>query len=272
MNVSTSVPAVYGPVQSWRFGRSLGIDLISAVATCSFNCRYCQLGKIERLTGDRTLFVPTADIDRELMQQDWESVDAITFSGSGEPTLALNLGTVIQSLRDLIPKPIVVLTNGTRLGDAAVQAEMATADIVSVKLDAASPKLWNDINRPTPGLHLESVLEGIAAFRKIYSGHFAIQTMVMEPWPVAEEQHYVDILKVLQPDEVQLNTPLRPRPLTHQVTARGNHAAKPDATWRQSRHVSPDILIAMSDRLQANLTVPVRHPYQKTKVINEHTP
>lgn len=36
---------VYGPVPSWRLGRSLGIDALLPPKKCTFNCVYCQLGK-----------------------------------------------------------------------------------------------------------------------------------------------------------------------------------------------------------------------------------
>jgi wyosine [tRNA(Phe)-imidazoG37] synthetase (radical SAM superfamily) len=37
---------VYGPVPSWRLGRSLGVDPVSTPSkTCSFDCIYCQLGR-----------------------------------------------------------------------------------------------------------------------------------------------------------------------------------------------------------------------------------
>ncbi len=37
---------IYGPVPSWRLGKSLGIDLLSTQGkTCSFDCVYCQLGR-----------------------------------------------------------------------------------------------------------------------------------------------------------------------------------------------------------------------------------
>ncbi len=37
---------VYGPVPSWRLGRSLGVDAVSTLSkTCSFDCIYCQLGR-----------------------------------------------------------------------------------------------------------------------------------------------------------------------------------------------------------------------------------
>ena len=37
---------IYGPVDSWRFGKSLGVDLIVQTSICSYNCVYCQLGSI----------------------------------------------------------------------------------------------------------------------------------------------------------------------------------------------------------------------------------
>ncbi|MEK6624776.1 MAG: radical SAM protein, partial [Bdellovibrionota bacterium] len=40
--MSSHTQTVYGPVKSWRFGQSLGIDPIFHVSTCSFNCIYCQ--------------------------------------------------------------------------------------------------------------------------------------------------------------------------------------------------------------------------------------
>ena len=260
MICSTSVPAVYGPVRSWRFGQSLGIDVIGSISTCSFNCLYCQLGGIEQITCDRGLFVSTADLQEELAQQSWQDVDVVTFSGSGEPTLALNLGEIIQIVHELTPRPVVVLTNGTLLGNLSVQQELATADIIAVKLDAVSSDRWRRVNRPATGLLLETVLQNMIAFREKYSGHLAIQTMVMEPWSTTEEQRYIAILNAMQPDEVQLNTPLRPRPVTHLVEARGNHDATPDVTWRHPRHITLDTLKAMGDRLQSELAIPIKFP------------
>jgi wyosine [tRNA(Phe)-imidazoG37] synthetase (radical SAM superfamily) len=266
MTFSAAVPAVYGPVRSWRFGQSLGIDVIGEVSTCSYNCLYCQLGSINEITCDRAIFVPTAQIQQELAHQDWSVVDVVTFSGSGEPTLALNLGEVITVVHGQTDAPVVVLTNGTLLGDRSVQRDLLTADMIAIKLDAVSSDRWKAVNRSAPGLHLDMILQGIIAFRELFPGHVAIQTMVMEPWSTAEEQRYLAVLKAIQPEEVQLNTPLRPRPLRHELEARGNHDAQPDHTWRQPRHVTPQTLSAMSDRLQAQLDIPVRHPYQDLRV------
>lgn len=256
------VPAVYGPVHSWRFGQSLGIDAIGAVSTCSYNCVYCQLGAITRITCDRAELVPTAQVQAELAQLPLSGIDVATFSGSGEPTLAANLKDLIDVVRAAVQRPIVVLTNGTLLGDRTVQRDLATVDLVAIKLDAVASERWHKVNRPAQELHLEAILAGMLAFRESYSGQVAVQTMVMEPWSTAEEQRYKAVIKALQPHEVQLNTPLRPRPLSHRLEARGNHEVEPDQQWRQPRHVTPETLIAMADRLQQDLEVPVRHRYK----------
>ncbi|HMS11341.1 MAG TPA: radical SAM protein, partial [Pyrinomonadaceae bacterium] len=114
--------SIYGPVDSWRLGRSLGVDVLCVDSICSFECVYCQLGKINRVTTDRGVFVPTEKIIRDLQMADWRSADVITFSGSGEPTLAANLGEIITAIRELTGEPIAILTNSTLLGDANVRA------------------------------------------------------------------------------------------------------------------------------------------------------
>jgi len=107
--------SVYGPVKSWRYGRSLGIDPIGAISTCSFTCAYCQLGDIQYRTRQRHEFITTETIAADLQQSDFASADVVTISGSGEPTLALNLGNIAIAVKNLIAKPLIVLTNGTLL-------------------------------------------------------------------------------------------------------------------------------------------------------------
>ena len=112
--------SVYGPVHSWRVGASLGIDLLLTTSTCSFNCIYCQLGDIQLKTAERRIYVPTDRLERDLRQSAWEQADIVTFSGSGEPTLALNLAEAIHLVKEYTNKPVMVLTNATLLHDAAV--------------------------------------------------------------------------------------------------------------------------------------------------------
>lgn len=255
--------SVYGPVVSWRYGRSLGIDPIGVVSTCSFDCVYCQLGEIEHKTGDRQLFVETRQIVEDLQAfAPWE-VDAITLSGSGEPTLALNLGEILVTVKAMTGRPVGVLTNGTTLSDPVVRAELAIADQVALKLDAVSPEALRRINRPVAGVDWPQLWQGMVQFRQQYGGHLAVQTMVLAPWSEAEQDEYVARIRALAPDEVQLNTPTRPRPLSHQLDARGNHLpeARPYPV-RQLKCVDAATLRAFGDRITAQTQIAVKYPPQ----------
>lgn len=215
--------SVYGPVKSWRYGRSLGIDPIGSISTCSFNCVYCQLGEIEVKTSDRAIFIPTEQILKDLESFAPWNVDLITLSGSGEPTQALNLGEIIASVKQRTGRPVAVLTNATLLADAEVRSALMLADKVSVKLDAVSSNRLQGVNRPVAGIDLASILSGLQQFLPEYEGELGIQTMILSPWDGETLTEYIRIIQSLNPAEIQLNTPTRPKPLTRQLDGRGNH-------------------------------------------------
>lgn len=219
-NLPTST--VYGPVDSWRVGRSLGVDLLFQTSICSFRCIYCQLGKIEKPTLERAVYVPTEKVMADLEASAWREADIVTLSGSGEPTLALNLAEVIAGIKARTGLPVMVLTNSTTLGDAQVRADLQAADRVYCKLDAADDQTLQRIDRPVAGVTLEGIVAGIRALRAEYGGYLAIQSMFM-PQNLGDISRFAEILKAIAPDEVQLNTPLRPVPKGWYIEARGNH-------------------------------------------------
>lgn len=214
--------AVYGPVTSWRLGRSLGIDLLLQTSICSFNCIYCQLGQIQKITTTSDIFVPTADVVANLQRVDWAGVDVVTFSGSGEPTLALNLGDVIDAVKAMADRRVIVLSNSTRLYDPDTRKRLRRADEVVCKLDAATQETFQRFNRPAPGLRLEAIIEGILQLRGDYSGTLALQCMFM-PINLSEAPALARIAARMHPDEIQINTPRRPYPRNWNVALRGAH-------------------------------------------------
>ncbi|MEB3245706.1 MAG: radical SAM protein [Vampirovibrionales bacterium] len=234
--------SVYGPVHSWRAGWSLGIDLLLNTSTCSFNCIYCQLGEIQLKTAERQCYVPTAKVQADFLAVDWQKADIITFSGNGEPTLATNLGEVMRWIatqtqsqtqsQTVNRAKIMVLTNGTLLNDPDVQQDLCAADIVAIKLDAATEAGLKQMNRPVAGISVDNILTGILAFKRVYKaqnpqGKLALQCMFM-PTNFAlsrqdEARAMADLIAKIAPDEVQLNTPKRLYPLEWTVDNRGNH-------------------------------------------------
>lgn len=215
--------SVYGPVPSWRFGSSLGIDLIVRTSTCSFNCIYCQLGNIQQHISEQAIYVPTEKVIADLKGVDWSKVDVVTVSGSGEPTLALNLGEVIAHIKDTYRKPVMVLTNSTMLEDPATQQRLWRADTVACKLDAADDDMLRRINRPVEGVTLEGIVRGIEAFRDGgFPGRLALQCMLM-PANLKEVPRLIALIRRIGPHEIHLNTPRRPYPKAWYQEARGNH-------------------------------------------------
>jgi wyosine [tRNA(Phe)-imidazoG37] synthetase (radical SAM superfamily) len=252
---------VYGPVRSWRYGRSLGIDPIGSTSTCSFNCVYCQLGAIERLQRDRQVFIPTAQIVNDLNRYDLGEVDCLTLSGSGEPTLALNLGEILQNIKKITQKPLIVLTNGTLLHDPNVRRELCLANQVAVKLDALDSERLKRINRPVTGLDLTEILRGIEEFRQQYAGEMAIQTMILTDWDENTCQEYIQFLERLQPLEIQLNTPSRPKPVGRQLDGRGNHSREEVRPYevQKLKCVSQAILRQLAAKIEGLTAIPVRY-------------
>lgn len=208
---------IYGPVPSWRLGRSLGIDMVSTPCkTCSFDCIYCQLGRTVTRQAARQEFVPLATLQRELKALPRMEIDYVTFSGVAEPTLASNIGEAIKLAAATLHAPVAVLTNSSLLSQESLRRELAVADVVVAKLDAPNDRLLQAVNRPVFDLPFERLLGGIRSFREVFSGKLAIQIMFTQA-NRAKASAIAGAVKTLGPDEVQINTPLRPcavRPLS----------------------------------------------------------
>lgn len=201
---------IYGPVPSWRLGKSLGIDMVSTrFKTCSFNCIYCQLGDTINKQSRRQEFVKLDRVRSELDALPRMDCDYATFSGIGEPTLASNIGEAIRMVQGLLQVPVAVLTNSTLLPDRHVRQELAAADFVVAKLDAPDNETLHMVNRPEPMTSVQDIVTGIKEFRSIFAGKLAIQIMFIES-NSEKAMALAETARQLNPDEVQINTPLRP--------------------------------------------------------------
>lgn len=254
---------VYGPVHSWRFGNSLGVDMIVENSTCSFNCIYCQLGHIQRITREQRVFVPTQRVIDDLKSVDWTRVDVVTFSGSGEPTLALNIDEVIAHIKDTYAKPVMVLTNATWLFDAATRKRLLRADTIACKLDAWDDEMLQKFNRPAQGITLATIVAGIKALRTDgFPGKIALQCMFM-PLNKGGVHKLAALIHDIQPDEVQLNTPKRPYPREWYLGSRGNHDAPAPVSEIHLKTISMDEAVEIERIIrEANPGTPVLSVYK----------
>lgn len=208
--MKTGFKYIYGPVPSWRLGISLGIDLLSQKEKiCNLNCVYCQLGPTLKYTTARKVYVPVEKVVKELRSLPDIKIDYITFSGRGEPTLAANLEEAIKAVKSIRKEPVAVLTNSSLMGLDEVRKELALADFVVAKLDTCSSGSLREINRPAKGVEFGDILDDIKKFRESYQGKLALQIMFIES-NKGDIDKYIYLANYIKPDEIQVNTPLRP--------------------------------------------------------------
>lgn len=201
---------LYGPVSSWRLGSSLGIDPLSQPdKVCSFDCVYCQLRATGRLQVRRQTFVTPLQVIGELRRLPPVEIDYVTFSGRGEPCLAANLGSLIRAVKRVSDDRVAVITNSSLLFDEAVRADLCSADLVVAKLDACTEETFMKINRPAPGLDLETTVRSLRELRSECRGRLALQVMLIQQ-NLDEAEGIARLCAEIGPDQVQLNTPLRP--------------------------------------------------------------
>ncbi len=206
---------VFGPVPSRRLGRSLGVDPVP-FKTCNWNCVYCQLGRTSPLRSERAEHAPVAaildELGRALETLGPGTVDLVTFCGSGETTLHAGLGALVRGAKALTPIPVAVITNGVLLERADVRADVAASDAVLPTLDAGTEAVFRRINRPTPGLTLARLVDGLVAFRREYHGRLWVEVMLVKGVNDGEQElrALAAILARVAPDAVHLNRPVRP--------------------------------------------------------------
>jgi wyosine [tRNA(Phe)-imidazoG37] synthetase (radical SAM superfamily) len=204
---------LFGPVPSRRFGRSLGIDL-TPFKTCSLDCIFCQLGRTTRLTCEQEEFVSTQAVLRELAH--WfaagNTADFLTLSGSGEPTLHSGFGAIIRYLRQQTEIPVALLSNGTLFTRPSVREAALQANVVKLSLSGGDQETFRQINRPHPGLQIESMVEGYRAFRKAFRGRLVLEVFLvrgMNDTPEAVAR-IAALANTVEADDVHLNTAVRP--------------------------------------------------------------
>lgn len=212
---------IFGPIHSRRLGTSLGVNLSPVDGkVCTFDCLYCEAGFNAQGPGKSGL-PSRADVARQLedrlraMKNAGETLDVITFSGNGEPTVHPEFEGVIDdtiALRDrYFPDvKISVLSNATRLADEAVGRALRRVDNNILKLDSALTPTMRLIDRPgSPDFTSEKVIGQIASF----APDCIVQTMILrgshDGQPVdnttdGEVEALIDAYRLIRPREVML--------------------------------------------------------------------
>jgi len=205
---------LYGPVPSRRLGRSLGIDIVPH-KICTYDCIYCQIGKTTQETLERKEYIPVMEILEEVkrfLKEETSSIDHLSLSGSGEPTLHSKIRSIIEGIKAITSIPVAVITNGSLLYEEEVRMDLLQADIVLPSLDAVSSEAFEKVNRPHSEISVDKMIEGLVEFRKVYKGKIWLEILFCKG--VNDSQSELIMMKKavdrIQPDLIHLNTVVRP--------------------------------------------------------------
>ncbi|MEJ2746481.1 MAG: radical SAM protein [Anaerolineae bacterium] len=267
---------VFGPVPSRRLGQSLGVDTIP-LKTCNWNCVYCQLGRTVPLTNERREYVPgdvvLAQVKAALDAHQPGEIDWITFVGSGEPTLHSGLGRLIRQVKAISDLPVAVITNGALLYLPEVRDDLIVADAVLPSLDAGSADLYRRLNRPHPDVTFERLIEGLVAFRQIYSGKLWLEIMLVRDLndTLDSLREIADLLAQIRPDEVHINQPTRPPAETWVQPPDDEGLMRATAVLGQIAHVVPPAsgrfdLSSGQSIPEAIINIITRHPMSRRQI------
>jgi len=205
---------LFGPVPSRRLGISLGVDIVPS-KFCSYDCIYCQLGRTTNNTISRDEYVSYAAVCQDIEEyfsMNGPAVDHITFSGSGEPTSNSKIGHIITKIKEFTKIPVAVLTNGSLLSQAEVQENLMAADIVLPSLDAATPRVFDVVNRPHRSIKISEVISGLVSFKKFFEGETWLEVLLCRGINDDKEELKMigRAINEIKPNKVHLNTVVRP--------------------------------------------------------------
>lgn len=176
---------IYGPILSRRLGRSLGINLLPAnKKICNFNCIYCQYGASRPIAylmnGD--LLPKTGEViravEKALMKP--RSIDYLTFSGNGEPTMHPDFPEILAEVRRIVDRirpevKLAILSNASRVMEAETLSALKLLDAPMMKLDAGDQETFDAINQPEASIVFQDILAGLAALPNLM-----IQSMLID--------------------------------------------------------------------------------------------
>ena len=204
---------VFGPVPSRRLGVSLGVDLVVS-KSCNLNCIFCECGATKKIQLERQRFKDMNEILNEIQSvlKDIKP-DYITFSGSGEPTLSLDLGNISKAIKeDLKYKgKICLITNSLLLANEQVTKELEYIDLIVPTLNTLKQDIFEKIVRPDYRTSVDEIKKGFINLNNSnYKGKIWIEIFILENINDSEE-NFIEIANFLNSeniryDKIQLNT------------------------------------------------------------------
>lgn len=217
--ISLQPGIIYGPILSRRLGRSLGINLLPIDRkVCSFDCLYCQYNQTNSLTNLAPReSLPSIDevlnaVEKALKKP--RTVDYLTFSGNGEPTIHPDFHQIVEGVKTLRDRfrpntKLAILSNSSRVLYPDVVAALQLMDAPMMKLDAGDEETFQVINRPVANLHIKEIISGLRLIPNLMVQTMFIQGRVSNVYGDPFDA-WVKAVVELRPQKVHIYSTERP--------------------------------------------------------------
>lgn len=203
---------IFGPINSRRFKKSLGIDLSPNEKCCNFDCLYCELGKAKiKHKNEANLSVEYIISELKKALDIHKDLDYISISANGEPTLYPNLKELILEINKIKKNAkSLILSNASTIFDENIQKALLELDAVKLSLDSVNEKVFRKIDRSN--IDLSKIIQGIINFSNIYKGELVLECLVLEGINDNKEDFIAlnEILKNIKASRLDLGTIDRP--------------------------------------------------------------
>ena len=202
---------IYGPVNSRRFGKSLGISIVEQ-KICNFDCIYCELGISKTVDYEYREYCKTETVIEQLnvfMNDFKERIDVFTITGFGEPTLNSNIDKIAKSIKEKYPQyPLLLLTNSTHLDKKEVIQSFKYFDRIVPSLDAVTETVFQKINKPKFGITAKQIIDNIFGLKQNFAGSIEIEILFCEGVNDSSDEinRLLDCCKKIGPDKIWINT------------------------------------------------------------------
>ncbi len=207
---------IFGPINSSRIGRSLGVDVIPK-KICSLDCIYCEVGITKSISTEIKPYFKPENILEEFMSiypEVKDSIDAITITGSGEPTLNSYLNDILIGIREIVKdeKEIAILTNTTTIDNKDVYNTLLDFDIVVPSLDAVTKTAFEKINKPAKEININDIINHLITFSNEYTGKLYLEVLLAKN--VNDQKEDIDtlisVIKKINYTRLDIGTITRP--------------------------------------------------------------
>jgi len=205
---------IFGPVNSRRFGKSLGIDLSPSKKQCNFDCLYCELEPAKTMGAYDDVISIEEIIDAlSVSLKTHQDIDAITITANGEPTLYPYLSELMDEINKIKGNiKTLILSNAATINEANTQEALMKFDTVKLSLDCATSRCLKRLDRAHEGIDVETIKKGMLKFKAKFTNSLIIEILMVKNINDNQEeiQTLNEYLLTLNPTRIDMGTIDRP--------------------------------------------------------------